>query len=286
MQDSRRSSEDESEDDGEGSHMNGNTDLRVTRILGRSGLEVGRLGVACGYGAPTAAFEEAFDKGVNYFYWGSMRRVSMADAIKNIVTQGKRDELVVVVQVYNRIASMMAGSVERGLQKGKLDYADVLLLGWYNSLPSRRILDAARKLKDSGKVKFLAISGHNRPAFPAIGEQGIFDIFHIRYNAAHRGADSDVFRHLSQEDRPGIVTYTATRWGKLLKPAKMPPGEKTPRASDCYRFVLSNPNVDVCMTGPKNREQMQEALQTLERGPLSEEEMEWMKRIGNYLRGK
>ena len=43
------------------------------RILGRTGLKVGRLGVACSYGAPTAAFEEAFEQGVNYFYWGARR---------------------------------------------------------------------------------------------------------------------------------------------------------------------------------------------------------------------
>ena len=54
------------------------------RLLGRTGLKVGRLGVACSYGAPTAAFEEAFEQGVNYFYWGSMRKESMARAIRNI----------------------------------------------------------------------------------------------------------------------------------------------------------------------------------------------------------
>ena len=261
-------------------------DLKERRILGRSGLEVGRLGVACGYGAPTAAFEEAFEKGCNYFYWGSFRRSSMAKAIKNISAQGRRDKLVVVVQIYNRIASMMAGSVERALKKGGLDYADVLLLGWHNSLPSPRLLKAARKLKESGKIKFLAMSGHHRPAFPVVAEKEIFDIFHIRYNAAHKGAETDVFPNLPQNDRPGIVTYTATRWGQLLKPGKVPSGEKTPSGSDCYRFVLSNPNVDVCMTGPKNREQMQEALRTLELGPLSEEEMNWMQRVGDHVRGK
>ncbi|UCD57363.1 MAG: hypothetical protein JSV16_16405, partial [Candidatus Hydrogenedentota bacterium] len=122
-------------------------DLKGKRILGRSGLEVGRLGVSCGYGGPTAAFEEAFEKGCNYFYWGSFRRSSMANAIKTISAQGRRDKLVVVIQVYNRIAGMMAGSVERGLKKAGLDYADVLLLGWHNSLPSPKLLEAAQKLK-------------------------------------------------------------------------------------------------------------------------------------------
>jgi aryl-alcohol dehydrogenase-like predicted oxidoreductase len=261
-------------------------DLRESRILGRSGLEVGRLGVACGYGAPTEAFEEAFEQGVNYFYWGSLRRSNMVRAMKNIVGQGKRDKLVVVIQVYNRIAGMLAGSVEKGLRKAGLEYADVLLLGWHNSLPSARLLDVAQRLKESGKVKSLAMSGHHRPAFPKVAKKGIFDIFHLRYNAAHRGAENDVFPELPKDDRPGIVVYTATRWGKLLDSRKTPPGEKTPSGSDCYRFVLMNSDVDVCMTGPKNREQMQEALRTLELGPLSPEELEWMRRVGDHVRGK
>jgi aryl-alcohol dehydrogenase-like predicted oxidoreductase len=260
-------------------------ELKEKRILGRTDLGVGRLGVACGYGAPTAAFEEAFERGCNYFYWGSFRRSSMAEAIKHISTQGLRDKLTVVIQVYNRIASMMPGSVERGLKKAALDYADVLLLGWHNSLPSPRLLEAARKLKESGRVRFLAMSGHHRPAFPVVAETGIFDIFHMRYNAVHRGAEADVFPKLPRGG-PGIVTYTATCWGRLLKPGRIPPGEKAPRGSDCYRFVLSNPDVDVCMTGPKNREQMQEALRALDLGPLSVEEMDWMKRVGDHIRGK
>ena len=78
--------------------------LTKPRNLGRTGLKVGRLGVACSYGAPTAAFEEAFEQGVNYFYWGSMRKESMARAIRNIIGRGKRDELVMIVQSYSRSA--------------------------------------------------------------------------------------------------------------------------------------------------------------------------------------
>ena len=41
------------------------------RILGRTGLRVGPLGVAASFGAPASAFEEAYERGCNYFYWGS-----------------------------------------------------------------------------------------------------------------------------------------------------------------------------------------------------------------------
>ena len=57
-----------------------------------------------------------------------------------------------------------------------------------------------------------------------------------------------------------------------------------PAPSDCYRFALTNPAVDVCMCGPKSVEQMRAALPAVELGPLGEADMERMKRIGDYIR--
>ena len=83
-----------------------------------------------------------------------------------------------------------------------------------------------------------------------------------------------------------MISFTATRWGQLLKESKVPAGEKPLTAKDCYRFVLSNPAVDVCMTGARNLEMMRENLETLEAGPLSAEEMERVRRIGDHVYGK
>jgi aryl-alcohol dehydrogenase-like predicted oxidoreductase len=258
-------------------------DFDERRTLGRTGLTVCRLGVASSYGAPTEAFEEAFDRGVNYFYWGSMRKAAMAKAIRNIIARGKRDELVIVLQSYSRSAGLMEVFCRKGLEALGIHLADVLLLGWHNKPPSPRIMERAFAMREKGMFRFLAVSGHNRPLFPALAQNGNFDIFHVRYNAVHRGAEDEVFAETRQKNRPGLVTYTATRWGDLLNPKKMPPGEKPPRGADCYRFVLTNPAVDVCMTGPRNTEEMREALTALEMGPLSEEEMGRMKHIGDFI---
>jgi predicted aldo/keto reductase-like oxidoreductase len=239
------------------------------RVLGKTGLRVGSLGLAAGYGAPTKAIEEAFEKGCNYFYWGSKRHNGMAEAIRNLCGQGKRDEIVLVLQSYSRSAWLMQAFLEKGLKSVGMDHADILVLGWHDKMPARRLLDKAVQIKEKGLVRFLGISGHNRKLFPELAKLGIFDLFQVRYNAAHRGAEKEIFPLLPAEHRPGIVTYTATRWGKLLDPKKMPPDENPPKASDCYRFVLTNPNVDVCVCGPRNEEQMKEALRTLEHSARS-----------------
>jgi len=253
------------------------------RILGRTGLRVGPLGVAASFGAPASAFEEAFERGCNYFYWGSIRKKGMLDAIRNLCGQGKRKDLVIVVQSYSRSVPLMQTFLERALKSLALDHVDILLLGWHNKVPAERLMDKALAMKEKGLFRFLGLSGHNRSLFPRLAESEIFDLFHVRYNAAHRGAEDEIFPHIMGEGRPGIVSYTATRWGQLLNAKKMPPGEDPPSASDCYRFVLSNPGVDVCVSGPKDQSQMREGLRTLELGPLNPEELSRMIKIGDYV---
>jgi len=62
--------------------------------------------------------------------------------------------------------------------------------------------------------------------------------------------------------------------------------EKRPTAGDCSRFALINPYVDVVITGPKNTKQLRENLKEVAKGPLSDEEMNWIRRIGDAVYGE
>jgi aryl-alcohol dehydrogenase-like predicted oxidoreductase len=261
------------------------TDFYEPITLGRSGLRVSRLGLGASFSAPTASYEEAFEQGVNYFYWGSLRRNFMGDAVRHLAPN-HRNELVVVIQSYARLGWMVVRSLERALAKLNLDYADVLLLGWHSKPPSARIVEAAIQLQTRGLVKHLAVSGHNRLMFPELLDDARFAIWHVRYNAVHRGAEREIFPHLETrrlDDRPGLVTFTATRWGHLCDPRHTPPGERTPTGTDCYRFALSHPTVNVVLAGPSSSEHMSQALRALELGPMSEDELAWIRRVGDHI---
>lgn len=257
-------------------------------IFGRTGLQTGRLGISSSYGAPAQAFEEAFERGCNYFVMGSFikgRSREMITAIRNITARGQRDKLVICLMEYTHSQILGKPHFYKGLKKLGLDYVDVLMLGYYPRKPRKRVMDLALGLKEKGVVKHLALSGHNRKLFPNLLNSPI-DIFQVRYNAANSGAEKDVFPYCTGDNRPGMISYTATRWGQLLKESKIPPGEKPLTAVDCYRFVLSNPAVDVCMTGARSLEMMRENLETLDSGPLTQEEMERIRRIGDHVYGK
>ena len=255
--------------------------------LPHTDLEVSPIGLGSSFGVAASDLEYAFDHGINYFYWGSIRRPGFAAGLRRLA-KGKRDEIVVVLQSYARWpGALLRANVESGLWRLGLDDADVLVLGWHNSRPSQAVLDTALELRESGRVRHLMMSGHQRSFFPEMAKEDLFDAFMVRYNAAHRGAEHDVFPHLpGHDERPGIVAYTATRWGSLLDPRKTPDGDRTPTAGDCYRFCLSHPDVDMTLCGPEDLAQVKHACEALEKGPLSHEELAWMRRVGDAVYGR
>lgn len=254
-------------------------------ILGRTGLKVGRIGISATYGAPAKAIEEAFERGANYFYWGALRRGMMAEGIRRLVKKN-REKMVVVIQNYWPWARFLPKSLKRALKELKTDYADVLLFSTLRRRPNQRVIDSALKLKEKGLIRHLGLACHNRPLFAKVEKEKIFDVFHVRYNAVHQGAEKDVFPLLPENDGPGIVIFTATCHTKLLRRNYVPKNEKTPKAVDCYRFVLSHPSVHVCVSGAQNLKQTRQALKVLELGPMTEEELAWMRRVGDYIYSK
>jgi aryl-alcohol dehydrogenase-like predicted oxidoreductase len=256
--------------------------------LGSTGLRVSRIGFGGSYGAPAEAYEYAFhEHGVNFLYWGSIRRPGMRDAIRRLVAGGHRDRLVVALQSYDRTGFLMRPFVARGLAALGLDHADLLILGYHDAVPAARVQNAANRLVDAGLVRYLAMSGHARETHGVLAADPArpFDALMFRYNAAHRGAESEILPRLPDRGRPGTIGYTATRWGQLLDARKMPPGEAPLSASTCYRFVLSQPRIDLCLAGPSSAEHVREACRALALGPLDTEELARVRRIGDLVHG-
>jgi aryl-alcohol dehydrogenase-like predicted oxidoreductase len=145
------------------------------------------------------------------------------------------------------------------------------------------VQEEMNRLREEGKVRALGVSIHDRPRAGKLVEESILDLLMIRYNAAHPGAEAEIFPHLARR-RPAVVAYTATAWRKMLRAPGGWKG-KVPTAGDCYRFCLASPHVDVVLTGPRNVAELRENLATVNRGPLSPAEMEEMRAFGRAVRG-
>ena len=261
-------------------------DFKERVPFGRTGMMVSWIGLASGYGVPAAAIEKAFHEyGVNYFYLSMLKRGHMARAIRHLAPR-HRDELRIVLARPTKGGYFLLSFAEHWLRKLKVEQIDGVILQYQQKPLRQQLVDRVHQLTDSGKVRFVGMSSHKRPFFGKIARGEVkapVDVFQVRYNAVHPGAEQDIFPYLPQENRPGIVIFTATCWGKLLKPKLLPAGERPLAPADCYRFVLSHPDVNVCVTGPSTAAQMEDNLKALDTGPLDKEEMARVRRIGKHI---
>lgn len=242
-----------------------------------------RLGLATHYGIKGEDLEWALDQGVNYVFWTSSARKTTG----SLKAALKRDRESIVL-ASGPTTAYFGGSVKRScdriLKKLDIDYLDVFQIFWLGktSAWTKSTVDALVSLKESGKVRAIGISIHDRKRAGMLAEDSPLDMLMVRYNAAHPGAEQDIFPRLAKRN-PAVVTYTATRWRGLLK---RPRGWDGPVMTpiDCYRFCLNNPHVDIVLTGPKNRDQLEENLNNLrDKGPLSDEENQWIREYGNVV---
>jgi aryl-alcohol dehydrogenase-like predicted oxidoreductase len=253
--------------------------------LGRTGIRVHRLGLSASYRPGPRAVARAVERGVNYFF-GYGFDGQMTKSLRPIIAR-ERERFVVSTGAYNLVVGYpnIRRSLEKRLRQFGTDYIDVFLfLGVMKPKEfPLRARDELYRLREEGKIRFVGMSCHNRLFAGEMAAEGGLDTLMIRYNAAHRGAERDIFPRCA-ERKPGIISYTATRWSYLLRrPKGWPRDGRIPTAGECYRFVLSNPSVHVALTAPKNVRELDENLDALERGPLPEEDARFMRTFGDAV---
>jgi aryl-alcohol dehydrogenase-like predicted oxidoreductase len=254
-------------------------------VLGRTGIPVHRLGLSASYLPGRQAIHRAVEAGLNYFFCFGFD-LQMVRALREIL-KTNRERHVVATGPYNLIwgHTDVRQTLEKRLRQLGTDYIDVFLfLGVMKpkELPEK-VLDDLRRLREEGRIRAMGLSTHDRKLAGRLAADGAIDVLMIRYNAAHRGAEEEIFPHL-EPHRPGVVAYTATRWTALLRrPRGWPKDGRVPTAGECYRFVLSSPHVDVCMTAPRSVQELEQNVAALAHGPLDEDEMAFLRQFGDAV---
>lgn len=255
------------------------------RTLRHVGKRVHRMGIACNFGLDADGFAAALDRGANYIFWTQLRTSRVTPALRAALRRDRERYVVASGPMLAATAGNVTRGVEARLRQLGVDYLDVYQLFWVGVTSSWRdaTADALAQLKEQGKIRAAGISIHDRPRAAELSRDGRLDLLMMRYNAAHPGAERDLFPHFGPR-RPDVAAYTATDWRKLLKRPRGWEG-RVPDAGDCYRFALSSPHVDLVISGPADRAQMEANFDALARGPLTPDEDRWMRDLGKVVHG-
>jgi len=250
-----------------------------------------RLGLATrGTNRLTAAdVHHALARGVNFLNW-----CGNPDALSTTIAGlgPRRRDVVVCVQFEARTAADAQVELVRMLRELRTEYVDVLTFyyveeaaEWQQIIGPGGALGYCREAQRRGEVRALGVTSHQRPLAADMARSGLLDLLMIRYNAAHRGAETDIFPTTDALGLP-VVVYTCLRWGALLRPTPDdPPRFVVPRAPAWYRFALQAPSVALALMSPESRAELEEDLTVLEApGPLPTDEYQRLAEHGKRVR--
>ncbi len=258
--------------------------MTARRPLGKTGLSAHPLGLAGSFGVPADVVEHAFHAhGMNYFFVTPRCR-TLIEGLGRLIAAGHRDDLVIAGGAGLPTGGGVARSHAKLCKLLGTDRIDVFHLFWVQAdwYTSGKTWPAMRALKESGKARALAISCHDRVMASRLARELPLDLLMIRYNAAHRGAEREIFEALGP-GRPAVCAYTATRWRKLLAPLGAHPAMT---AGECYQFALEHPAVDLVLCGAADRAQLDHAALAVASGPLPPARLAEIRTFGDAVRDR
>jgi predicted aldo/keto reductase-like oxidoreductase len=238
------------------------------REFGKTGLKVSRLG----FGAMRppwleggevdmdlflAVMHRAIDHGVNwidtaYVYAGGKSEEAVGRAIR-----GRRDQVVISTKVPCRFTATQWEKALKTSLKRLGTHIDFLLfhglaLAQTESRSYPAIVKRAEKALKKGDVKMLAFSCHDTPENAIkLLDTGMFRAILVQFNLLNR-AYGPVLEHAHKKG-VGTLVMGPVAGGVLAEPSRvlkrLSPVKVGSTAELAMRYVLSNPNVDVALSG-------------------------------------
>ena len=260
----------------------GKTEDKVSRL----GYGLMRLPMVEGHVDMDVAVElirHAIDKGVNYLdsavmYCNNESQVAFGKAIK-----GLRDKVYVSTKNHykGKSADDWQKNLDDSLERIGVDYIDFYHLHdlrweqYQDMLDKGGPIERFRKAKDEGIIRHKCFSSHDSPEnIMKLIDTGEFEGMLVQYNLLDRHNEEAIA--YAHEKGLGVAIMGPVGGGRLVAPSERLTGVVTGARSTpdvALRFVFSNPNVTLALSGMNSIEMIDENTATASRKePLSDEE--------------
>ena len=280
-----------------------------TAVLGRTGLEVTRLG----YGAAhrRALTDEQIGNILNAVLDAGITFIDTANDYGNSeemigrYIRGRRDEYVLATKcgcapddadwrhIWTR-ENLFRG-LHESLERMRVDSVDIMQL--HNptvvECEEGELVQALQDMRQQGKVRWIGVSS-TLPHLPTFLEWGVFDVFQIPYSGLERKHEEWITKVADQDagtiirggvalGEPEVGTGTSTQWDPFSDfnlDELRDPGDS--RTTFMLRLTLSHPGLHTTIVGTTNPDHLRENVEAAAKGPLAADVVaEAMQRLTN-----
>ena len=258
-----------------------------TVILGRTGLQVARLGYGAGHRKPMdddqreKILNAVLDSGVNFI--DTAISYGNSEELIGRYLRHRRSEFYLATKGHIWTKEGLLCSLHESLRHLKADYVDVMQLHNPTVEECERggLVDALLEMRDQGKVRWIGVST-TLPHLPVFLEWDVFDVFQVPYSAIERDHLHEAWIDRSAEAGVGIVvrgglahgepaagTGSTDTW-RYFAEAKLDDlrEEGESRPAFMLRFTLTNPHAHTVIVGTTYPDHLRENVQAALRGGL------------------
>jgi aryl-alcohol dehydrogenase-like predicted oxidoreductase len=282
-----------------------------TAVLGRTGLEVTRLGFGAMeirgsriWGGRPVNEEQAqtilnavLDSGINFI--DTANDYGRSEEFIGKFIANRRDEYILATKCGCKVTykdehtddtphvftrENLFRGLHESLERMKTDVIDIMQL--HNppveAFEKEELVEALRDMQSQGKVRFISIST-TLPHLPTYLDWGVFDTFQIPYSALERDHEDWITKSAEAgigiiirggvaRGEPGVGRGPGDRWEKF-EAAKLDDllAPGESRTAFMLRYTLTHPHVDTIIVGTLIPHHLQENIAVVQKGPLSPE---------------
>jgi aryl-alcohol dehydrogenase-like predicted oxidoreductase len=283
------------------------------QILGKSSLNISKIGFGCMSLKPdqkdfNQIIDAAIDLGINYFDTADLYDKGMNETLLGKAFKGKRDKVIIATKAGNQWRADGSGwdwnprkdyilkCADESLKRLQTDYID-LFQSHGGTIEDNidETIEAYEILLKQGKIRYYGLSSIRPNVIREFVKRSNIVSVMTQYSLLDRRPEESTLQ-LLHDNNIGVLVRGSVASGLLVnKPAKQylnfnesqvaaaakaiqsVSSNDRNTAQTAIQYVLKNPAVTAAVVGIRTMEQLKEAIETIDKEPLTEEEMKILK---------
>ena len=229
------------------------------RVLGKTGLKVCTVGYGCMITSDPAVITRAVDMGINYFDTCRSYQSGQNERMVGAALGGKRKDVFISSKCDQKTGAGILTELDTSLKELNTDYLDVWLLhGLGNPAQiSDDLVDAQRKARQQGKVRFIGVSTHTLPAIVDRVIETKLEVVQAQYNFASAAEWGPALEKLNQAGVGLVAMKVMARARGRGRDTAAPP--RPPNfALAALKWVLKNPAIATTVPSMTDLDQLEQ----------------------------
>ena len=230
------------------------------RTLGKTGLRVTTVGYGCMITSDPTVIARAVDMGINYFDTSRNYQGGQNERMVGAALGAKRKNIFLASKSSDNPSTGpgILAEIETSLKELNTDHLDVWHLHGLGN-PAQitdELVEAQRKAKQQGKIRFVGVSTHNLPAIVDRVIETKIEVVQVQYNFASAASYGPAIEKLHQAGVGLIAMKVMARARRgVQRPANFAPA--------ALKWAINNPAIATTVPSMTDIDQLQENFRAM-----------------------